>query len=116
MRRGALLNEAQNSGRPPTSVAGGDSAAGNCPEMAGLFGPITVVLEGLFSVLMAPCGGSSGLPNVAACAVPAAVINPPAAVATSTSRRDSFSMWPPEVRWLQNVLWICVLGLAVETE
>ena len=70
MRRGALLKEAQNIGRSPTSVAGGDSAPGNCPESAGLFGPMTVVLEGLFSVLMAPCGGSSGLPKVAACAVP----------------------------------------------
>jgi hypothetical protein len=95
MRRGALLKDAQNIGSEPTSVAGGETAPGNCPDDAGLFGPMIVVLDGLSSVLIAPCGGSSGLPKVAACAVAAAVISPPAAVATSTSRRERLSMLAP---------------------
>ena len=62
MRRGALLNEAQNIGMSPTSVAGGENAWGNCEAIAGFCGPGSVKLEGLPSVLIWPCGGSSGLP------------------------------------------------------
>jgi hypothetical protein len=61
------LKDAQNIGNEPTSVAGGETAPGNCPDSAGLFGPMIVVLDGLSTVLIAPWGGSSGLPKVAAC-------------------------------------------------
>ena len=36
MRRGALLNEAQNIGRPPTSVAGGEARAGKLAGERGI--------------------------------------------------------------------------------
>src|SRR5438045_2845661 len=62
IRFGALLNDAQNCGRSPTSVAGGDDAAGNWSASTGLCGPGSVTLAG-FVALTAPCGGSSGLPN-----------------------------------------------------
>src|SRR6266550_2816980 len=65
IRFGALLNDAQNCGRSPTSVAGGDDAAGNWSASTGLCGPGSVTLAG-FAALTAPCGGSSGLPNAAA--------------------------------------------------
>src|SRR3977135_343644 len=62
MRFGALLNDAQNCGRSPTSVGGGEDAAGNRSARAGLCGPGAVTLAGFFA-FNAPCGGSSGLPN-----------------------------------------------------
>src|SRR6516225_2588014 len=73
-------------GMSPTSVAGGDPAEGNWLASAGLRGPGSVTLAGLVA-LMAPCGGSSGLPKVAAWAL-AAVAIAPVAVATNTSRLD----------------------------
>src|SRR5467141_3536235 len=65
IRFGALLNDAQNCGMSLTSVGGGDDAAGNWSAIAGLCGPGSVRLAGVFA-LTAPCGGSSGLPNEAA--------------------------------------------------
>src|SRR5262245_28174442 len=91
MRRGALLNDAQNIGMSPTLVAGGENASGSWDAMAGFCGPGSVKLDGLPVVLILPCGGSSGLPNVAALAA-AAVTMVPAAAAASTLRRDTGSM------------------------
>src|SRR5260221_3819817 len=54
MRRGALLNDAQNIGRSPTFVAGGEKAPGNWVVIAGLFGAGSVRLQGLSCVLVAP--------------------------------------------------------------
>src|SRR5438270_10075348 len=94
MRRGALLNEAQLSGMLPTSVAGGENAPGNWSLMAGFCGPGSLMLLG-FLALMAPCGGSFGLPKLislftgvasAAVVIVAAVIAPPTAVAANISR------------------------------
>src|SRR6478672_8492467 len=62
IRFGALLKDAQNCGMSPTSVAGGDDAAGNWSAIAGLCGPGSVRLAG-FVALIAPVGGVSGLPN-----------------------------------------------------
>src|SRR5437763_13926653 len=62
IRFGALLNDAQNCGRSPTSVAGGDDAAGNRSASTGLCGPGSVTLAGFFA-FNAPCGGASGVPN-----------------------------------------------------
>src|SRR5258708_40067244 len=76
-RFGALLNEAQSSGMPPTSVAGGNCAEGNWLPMAGLCGPGSARLPGPLA-LTAPCGGWSGLPNEAAFAA-LAVMTAPAA-------------------------------------
>src|ERR1700678_2004647 len=95
MRRGALLNDAQLSGMLPTSVAGGENADGNWSLIAGFCGPGSVALLGL-TPLMAPCGGSSGLPKAigafsgAAVAVfmGAAGTTPPTAVAANMSRLD----------------------------
>src|SRR6202050_5741574 len=77
------------------SVGGGENADGNWSLMAGFCGPGSVVLLGL-TPLMAPCGGSSGLPKAigafsgAAVAVfmAAAVTTPPTAVAANMSRLD----------------------------
>src|SRR3954467_8755423 len=97
MRRGALLNDAQLRGMLPTSVAGGENAPGNWSLIAGFCGPGSVTLLG-FLALIAPCGGSFGLPKlislftgVAASAVVivAAVIAPPTAVAASMSRLEN---------------------------
>src|SRR5580700_577916 len=79
IRFGALLNDAQNCGRSLTSVGGGEDAAGNRSASAALCGPGSVRLAG-FVALTAPCGGSSGLPNEAACAVERtdAAASPPA--------------------------------------
>src|ERR1700754_3015861 len=97
MRRGALLNDAQVSGMSPTSVGGGENADGNWSLMAGFFGPGSGTLLG-FLALIAPCGGSFGLPKlislftgVAASAVVivAAVTTPPAAVAANISRLEN---------------------------
>src|ERR1700688_1920431 len=102
MRRGALLNDAQVSGMSPTSVGGGENAAGNWSLIAGFCGPGSVMLLG-FLALIAPCGGSFGLPKlislftgVAASAVVivAAVTTPPTAVAASMSRRENMYVPP----------------------
>src|SRR6266550_482719 len=92
MRRGALLKVAQNIGMSPTSVGGGERASGNCDDNAGFCGPGIVVLAGLPSVLIAPCGGWSGLPNVWALAAAAADATVPTVAAASRSRRDTGSM------------------------
>ena len=63
MRRGALLNDAQLNGMLPTSVGGGENAPGNWSLMAGFCGPGSLMLLG-FLALIAPCGGSFGLPKV----------------------------------------------------
>src|SRR5271165_2734040 len=91
MRRGALLNDAQNIGMSPTSVAGGEKAPGNCELIAGFCEPGSVTLDGLLLVLISPCGGASGLPKLAALAA-AAVATEPAAAAASTARRDTESI------------------------
>src|SRR5882757_1358451 len=97
MRRGALLNDAQLSGMLPTSVAGGENAPGNWSLIAGFCGPGSLTLLG-FLALIAPCGGSFGLPKlmslftgVAASAVVivAAVTTPPTAVAAKMSRLEN---------------------------
>src|SRR6476660_4377511 len=96
MRRGALLKDAQFSGMLPTSVGGGENAPGNWSLIAGFCGPGSLMLLG-FLALIAPCGGSLGLPKlislftgVAASAVVivAAVTIPPAAVAANMSLRE----------------------------
>src|SRR5436305_1849652 len=86
MRLWTLLKEAQNCGMSPTSVAGGLTALGNCDCSFGFCGPGSLRAPGV--LLTAPSGGSSGLPNVAACAGAAASTAPPAAAAASTSRRE----------------------------
>src|ERR1700738_3242447 len=97
MRRGALLNDAQLSGMLPTSVGGGENAPGNWSLIAGFCGPGSLTLLG-FLALIAPCGGSFGLPKaislftgVAASAVVivAAVTTPPTAVAANMSRLEN---------------------------
>src|SRR3978361_2029484 len=95
MRRGALVNEAQLSGILPTSVAGGENAAGNWSLIAGFCGPGSLTLLGFFA-LIAPCGGSFGLPKVislfigvaSAVVIVAAVIAPPTAVAANMLRLE----------------------------
>src|SRR5208282_1313941 len=87
MRRGALLNEAQNCGRSPTSVAGGVNAFGNCPVSTGFCGPGSTALRGLLCLFTMPCDGSSGLPKVAASAVVAVAV-PAAAPAARMLRRE----------------------------
>jgi hypothetical protein len=96
MRRGALLNDAQVSGMLPTSVAGGENAPGNWSLMIGFCGPGSVMLLG-FLALIAPCGGSFGLPKAMslftavafAVVIVAAVTTPPAAVAANMSRLEN---------------------------
>src|ERR1700733_8596532 len=66
-RFGALLNEAQSIGLPPTSVGGGSCADGNRSARASLCGPGSFRFPGPLA-LMAPWGGRSGLPKEAACA------------------------------------------------
>src|ERR1700681_766815 len=103
MRRGALLNDAQLKGMLPTSVAGGENAPGNWSLIAGFCGPGSVMLLG-FLALMAPCGGSFGLPKAIslftgvaftaaafAAVIVAAVTTPPTAVAASMSRRENIA-------------------------
>src|SRR5450755_3158173 len=85
-RFGALLNEAQSIGLPPTSVGGGNCADGNCLASASLCGPGSLRFPGP-SALTAPSGGRSGLPNEAACA--ALAVTAPAAVTTRTSRLEN---------------------------
>src|SRR5258708_24572244 len=93
MRFGALLNEAQGNGMLPTSVAGGDCGEGNWLAMAGFCGPGSVMLAGVFLALIAPCGGSSGVPKDWACAAwtTAAATEPPAVTARRL-RGESASM------------------------
>src|SRR6266566_1682505 len=96
MRRGALLNDALLSGMLPTSVGGGENAPGNWSLMAGFCGPGSVMLLG-FLALIAPWGGSFGLPKLislfagvaSAVVIVAAVIAPPTAVAASMSRLEN---------------------------
>src|SRR5713226_6413795 len=95
MRRGALLNDAQLSGMLPTSVAGGENAPGNWSLMAGFCGPGSVMLLA-FLALVAPCGGSFGLPKeiaafsgaALAVVIVVAVTTPPTAAAATISRLD----------------------------
>src|ERR1700730_8904183 len=95
MRRGALLNDAQLNGMLPTSVGGGENADGNWSLMAGFCGPGSLMLLG-FLALMAPCGGSFGLPKAislftgvaSAVVIAAAVTAPPTAVAANMSRLE----------------------------
>src|SRR5215475_14356683 len=110
MRRGALLNEAQNIGMSPTSVGGGENALGNCEASAGFCGPRSVELDGLGVVLDWPCGGSSGLPKLAAFAAAAAVATVPAAAAASTPRRDTGSMKP--LLWAE---WVSGIVIAYDS-
>jgi hypothetical protein len=101
MRRGALLNDAQLSGMLPTSVGGGENAEGNWSLIAGFCGPGSVMLLG-FLALIAPCGGSFGLPKeIAAFSGAAAVVlmvaavrTAPAAVAASASRLEIMGSTP----------------------
>src|ERR1700722_13285354 len=108
MRRGALLNDAQVSGMLPTSVAGGENALGNWSRIAGFCGPGSVTLLG-FLALIAPCGGSFGLPKLislftgvaasavvasAAAVIVAAVNAPPTAVAANMSRLENIVLTP----------------------
>src|SRR3979411_653719 len=99
MRRGALLNDAQLSGMLPTSVAGGENAPGNWSLMAGVCGPGSLMLLG-FLALMAPCGGSLGLPKVISLftgvafvvVIVAAVTTQLTAVGATTPPRQNHSM------------------------
>src|SRR5258708_28896075 len=92
MRRGALLNDAQLRGMLPTSVGGGENADGNWSLMAGFCGPGSVMLRG-FLALIAPCGGSFGLPKeisrftgvALAVAIVAALTTPPPPLAAHLS-------------------------------
>jgi hypothetical protein len=83
----ALLKDAQNCGMSPTSVAGGLIADGNCEVSLGFCGPGSRKLPAL--ALIAPCGGSSGLPKVAAVAFDAVAATAPAALNARTPRRES---------------------------
>ena len=87
MRFGALLNDAQNCGRSPTSVGGGDCAEGNWLPNTRFRGPGSLVLAA-FLALIAPSGGSSGSPKDAARELVAAVTNAPVAVAVSMFRLE----------------------------
>src|SRR5271169_4965396 len=106
MRRGALLNDAQLSGMLPTSVAGGENALGNWSLIAEFCGPGSLMILG-FLALIAPCGGSSGLPKAillftgvvsvgAAFAglIAAAAATPPTAVAANMSRLENIVIAP----------------------
>src|SRR5271163_4828694 len=107
MRRGALLNDAQVSGMLPTSVGGGENAAGNWSLIAGFCGPGSTALLG-FLALIAPCGGSFGLPKLislligvasaaievaSAVVIVAAAIAPPTAVAVNMSRLENIARY-----------------------
>src|SRR5260370_19896300 len=64
--RGALLKDAQNSGRSPMSVGGGVNAFGNWLAIGWFCGPGSTIPRGFAWALTTPCGGSAGLPKVAA--------------------------------------------------
>src|ERR1700736_3787435 len=106
-RFGALLNEAQSIGMPPTSVAGGDCAEGNCLPMASLCGPGSLRFPGPLA-LIAPCGGWSGLPKEAARGA-LAVITAPAADTARISRLESMSPLLSKIDWgyTRDSLTIC---------
>src|SRR5258705_6889417 len=108
MRRGALLNDAQLSGMLPTSVAGGENAPGNWSLMTGFCGPGSLMLLG-FLALIAPCGGSLGLPKAIslftraafAVVIVASLTTPPTAVAANMSRLQNIvlSLLVPGPNW-----------------
>src|SRR6201987_6344145 len=87
MRLDALLDDAQVVGIPPTSVAGAACADGNWSPSAGLFGAGSVRFPGPFA-LIAPCGGSAGLPKVPAFAADT-VIAAPMVDAANKSRLEN---------------------------
>jgi len=96
VRRGARLNDAQNSGMLPTSVGGGSRNDGMLLASPASCGPGMVRPPGSVT-LTDPSGGWSGLPNEAAWASVAAIAAPPAAVVAMTLRRDSsfITSFPP---------------------
>src|SRR5260370_42586662 len=61
-RRCTVLNEDQICGMPPTSVGGGENADCSASRISGSCGPGLAPLAG-FLALIAPSGGSSGLPK-----------------------------------------------------
>src|ERR1700722_3320468 len=89
-RFGALLNEAQSIGIPPTSVAGGNCAEGNCLLSASFCGPGSARFPGALA-LIAPCGGWSGLPKEAARAAFAVTIAPAAETASISRLENMYS-------------------------
>src|SRR6267378_6584961 len=89
IRRDAVLKDAQICGMPPTSVAGGENADGNWSLIAGSCGRGSVALAG-FLALIAPCGGSSGLPKEPAFAADT-VIAAPMADAANRSRLENMA-------------------------
>src|ERR1700735_3426997 len=93
MRFGALLNEAQSIGIPPTSVAGGNCAEGNCLPSASLCGPGSTRFPGPLA-LIAPCGGRSGLPKEAARAALAVTIAPAAETASMSRLANIYLSYP----------------------
>src|ERR1700730_727125 len=95
-RFGALLKEAQSIGMPPTSVAGGNCAEGNCLASASLCGPGSLRFPGPLA-LIAPCGGWAGLPNDAARAA-LAVMTAPAADTVSISRLENMMSSPGQIK------------------
>jgi hypothetical protein len=90
IRLWTLLNDAQNAGISPTSVAGGLFGLGNCEVSTGFCAPWSPSAAGL--ALTAPSAGSSGLPNVAARATVAAVATAPVAPNASMLRRENGSI------------------------
>src|SRR5271156_4059755 len=91
-RRGAMLNDDQNCGMPPTSVAGGLMKEGRLSAIAGFCGPGSEIAAAV--AFTAPCGGKSGLPNTApaACAAAAVIITPPVAPVAKIDLRDNLDM------------------------
>src|ERR1700761_4749942 len=78
---------------PLTSVAGGSWNDGDWPASAGFGGPGSSRPEGLLP-LIRPSGGRSGLPKVAAPAMPATPRAAAEAVAPNRIfRRDKLLMW-----------------------
>src|SRR5258708_34884702 len=77
IRFGALLNDPQNSGMSPTSVAGGFWNEGNWLASGGFCGPGSD--RPARWALTAPRAGGSGLPHEAARAAGATAAPPPAA-------------------------------------
>src|ERR1700755_1334338 len=96
MRFGALLNDAHVVGMPPTSVAGADCADGTWRPSTGFCGPGSVRFPGPLA-LIAPCGGSSGLPNEPAFAADT-VIAAPMADAANKSRLENMVISPRKLK------------------
>src|SRR5882724_998920 len=86
-RRCTVLKEDQICGMPPTSVGGGENADCSRSLIAGSCGPGSVTLAG-FLALIAPSGGSSGLPKEPAFAADT-VIAAPMADAANRSRLEN---------------------------